>query len=138
VGSDRYLEVRHEDLVQDPRAHLERICRFLGEEFLPEQLEYFKGFDQQELPYMHRHLWRPPQAGLRNWREGLGPREQRQIEALCAPTLRACGYEVADFGAWETFVARGHCVAELAGRAQRYVLRRGIKPRRSAHPTEAL
>lgn len=32
IADDHYLELRHEELVADPAAHLELLCRFLGEE----------------------------------------------------------------------------------------------------------
>jgi len=138
IGPSSYLEVRLEDLTRDPTQAVKRICRFLGERFAPEQLEYFRELDPKRLPYRHRHLARPPEAGLRDWRNGLSRPQQMQIEALCAPALRAFGYDAENVRSVTTLVARGQRAAYVAARAPRYLMRRGIKPLPSAPPTDAL
>lgn len=39
---DKYLLIRYEDLVQEPRWELERICAFIEEDFVEEMLEYHR------------------------------------------------------------------------------------------------
>lgn len=40
LGSTQYLQLRYEDLVRDPRSHLQAVCRFLREPFDERMLDY--------------------------------------------------------------------------------------------------
>jgi hypothetical protein len=96
LPSDRYLEVRHEDLLADPAAELARVCAFLGAEYSPEMLEYrdrVELADEPDDPAGTRHLRKEPTAGLRDWTAGRSPREVDAIGSVCAPLLREFGYE---------------------------------------------
>jgi len=97
LGPNRYLEVRLEDLVADPKGTLTRVCDFLGERFDPAMLDYpnlVQTRDPGQLfrRYEHRHLLLPPTPGLRDWRAGLSARQQRLVEAACEPWLARLGY----------------------------------------------
>jgi hypothetical protein len=96
LPSDRYLEVRHEDLLADPAAELARVCAFLGEEYSPAMLEYrdrVELADEPDDPAGTRHLRKEPTPGLRDWTAGRSPREVDAIDSVCAPLLREFGYE---------------------------------------------
>ena len=99
LGPGRYLELRLEDLIQDPESELRRLCTFIGEEFEPAMLEYqgsaaewMRRPQETLMAFTHPHLTKPPTAGLRDWRRGLTDGHQQAIEAACAPLLRELGY----------------------------------------------
>lgn len=96
LGTERYLEVRYEDLVNDPVAILRRVVRFLGVEY-----------DEAMLAYAHRsdavlsglrrtsHLQgvtQPPTAGLRDWRSTMSEGMRGRFDALAGTTLGDLGY----------------------------------------------
>jgi hypothetical protein len=94
----RYCELRLEDLVKNPDRALRRVCAALGEEFVRAVLEEyslteeeFEGWGEEDAR-SHRHLTKPPTAGLRDWRAELSHREQDEVEAICAPLLVDLGY----------------------------------------------
>jgi LPS sulfotransferase NodH len=100
-GDPRYVEVRYEDLVADPRAVLHAICDGIG---VSADLEWLAQLalpadrpGQTERP---RQTERPDYEGavsgasVGRWREDLSAVEQREVERLCGPRLRELGYEV--------------------------------------------
>jgi hypothetical protein len=96
----RYIEVRLDDLVSDPRGCLRRVCDFLGEEFEEGMLDYparadraMKAVNPADLAAV-RHLASPPTPGLRDWQAGLSPRESAAVEAVCRRQLARLGYPV--------------------------------------------
>lgn len=93
LGSDRYYELRLEDLIAAPELSLREVCEFLGEDYTPEMLDYWKRAQQRGLGGdAVMHLTKPPTPGLRDWKRGLTPLEQRGVEAVCYRTLREFGY----------------------------------------------
>lgn len=135
LGPDRYLEVRLEDLVARPEATLQRVCRFLDEPYAPEMLEYHRDTARRE-PWasptsMHRHVLRPPTPGLRDWRVGQSPTQQRAVEAACRRRLAELGYPAppaslaATVAAWSRWVAVLPTLAASAIRARLWNLAPG-------------
>jgi hypothetical protein len=96
LSSERYREVRLEQLIADPEAVLRSVCDFLGEPFAREMLNYHRTASERLRPEVastdHRHTSLPPTPGLRDWREGLSPATQRAVEAAAQPLLRELGY----------------------------------------------
>jgi hypothetical protein len=92
LGATRYHELRYEDLVADPEKQLRSVCAFLGETYAPEMLEYPDRMARTPLKRQEEHLTRPPTAGLRDWRAGRSPLEQRAIETVCRRRLADFGY----------------------------------------------
>ncbi len=93
---DRYLEVRYEDLIADPREQLERICRRIELEYDPAMLQYHRDTDLQSRlmqPERHRRVGEPPSIG-RDWREDQTSREVLLLEALAGSTLTELGYDL--------------------------------------------
>ncbi len=41
-GSDQFIEIRYEDIIDDPEKNIEILCNFLDEEFSPKMLEFYK------------------------------------------------------------------------------------------------
>lgn len=90
---ERYMELRLEDLIAEPEPRLNEICAFLGEKFSPEMLRYAEGPRAlQAAKSGFHHALKPPTAGLRDWRKGLKPRQQRAVEAVCRRRLDELGY----------------------------------------------
>ena len=97
LGPDRYLELRYEELLDDPEAVTRELCRFVDLEFDPGMLRYHERaaplVEAQPHPGEHRNLLRPPTAGLRDWRTELDASRVALFEALAGPTLDDLGYE---------------------------------------------
>lgn len=95
LGSDRYVEVRYEDLVQQPERTLVSLCAFVGLSFHPEMLSYFgrEGGAASSDLYKYRHVRLPPTAGLRDWRSQMSPRDVAVFEEVAGGLLEQLGYE---------------------------------------------
>lgn len=99
MRADRYIELKLEDLVNDPETKVRDLCDFLGEQFQPTMLEFparartlFAEDDK-----VTARVREPLTAGVRDWRSGMSVREQRAVEALCHRQLVRLGYET---GRW--------------------------------------
>ncbi len=88
----RYLEIRFDDLVAAPEKTLGAVCSFLGLDFEPAMLEYHERFSAGH-PIDHASLARPPDPGVRRWREEMSDRDQRRFEAIAGDVLTQLGYE---------------------------------------------
>jgi hypothetical protein len=93
VGSDRYLEVRYEELVNAPGQEVERICRFAGLAPEPGMLDYAGRLDVSAKPHQ-QSLRQPPTPGLRDWRTGMSAGDVAAFEAVAGDLLADLGYEV--------------------------------------------
>jgi Sulfotransferase family len=98
LGPRRYCEVRLEDIVADPEGELRRICAAIGESYTPRMLEYPRRIGEMDSwptdrRRSHRHLAKPPTAGLRDWKAGVSAGEQDEVIRICQPLLRELGYE---------------------------------------------
>jgi hypothetical protein len=92
VGTERYHELRYEDLVREPESELRRVTSFLGLDFEPGMLAYHAGVDAGALQD-HPRLADPPTPDTRRWQEQLSPADAQLFEAIAGPTLSALGYE---------------------------------------------
>lgn len=114
---NRYLELRYELLIQQPRAELERICEFLDLPFEADMLT----------------LVRPPEelgdtkgvaeivsTNSEKWRTQLSTREQTALESVAGRVLEDCGYETSYDGParrvpqWKMALMRGMDAAVFA------------------------
>jgi hypothetical protein len=96
LGDARYLELRYEDLVEDPARELRRVCAFIELDFREEMLEYRERAPNAVLErerHQHRHLSKPITKGLRDWRTQMSREDVAVFEAVAGPELLACGYE---------------------------------------------
>jgi Sulfotransferase family len=108
-----YTEVRYEDLVTDPHAVLEELCRFLELPFSEEMLSYSEGGSRMldaigdlgdpsggvkpaaERRRQHASAARPPSTDrIGRWRHDLSEDERRRFESIAGETLEELGYEV--------------------------------------------
>lgn len=97
LGVTRYLEIRYEDLLEDPEGQLRRLCLFLGEEFDPAVLTHhptaLEGVPSSQR-WLHTRLSLPPTKGLRDWRRQMPAREVAEFEAIAGRQLSALDYPV--------------------------------------------
>ncbi len=94
----RYLEVRYEDLVRDPRSSLERICAVASLPFVEQMLEYHRdGSERLASPEAHKvyhaSAFKPPTAGLRDWRTQMRPADLLAFESVAGGLLEELGYQ---------------------------------------------
>lgn len=92
---DQLLDVRYEDLVRDPAAVLERVCRFANldasEQALNQMLTGERGGTFR--PGWHDRLSEPiDTAPIDNWRRHLQPQQVALVEAAAAPSFARFGY----------------------------------------------
>lgn len=132
IGPARYLELRYEDVVADPRAAVERLCSFL-ELAVDDRMVAFHRESAQKLPERRerwRGLYEPVSTRMRDWRTEMPEGEQRAFEAMAGELLEELGYErwfpkTAATTAARAFVARRRWEARGAWMTVR---RKAIKP----------
>jgi hypothetical protein len=137
VGPERYLELRYEELVEDPERELRRTCTFAELPFEPEMLAYAGSVDVSRKPHQ-QSLKRPPTPGLRDWRNAMSPDDAAAFQEIAADLLANLGYPLADDAPREP-TARGrrrlasYRALTAAWRASAYALQRSPLWRRR-HP----
>jgi hypothetical protein len=98
LGERRYLEVRYEDLVDDPESVTRRICAFLDLPFVPELLAHHERPDMAMADLgsqkHHENLRKPITRGLRDWRAQMSDHDVRLVESFAGDLLADVGYEV--------------------------------------------
>jgi hypothetical protein len=114
-----YMEVRYEDLVREPRAQLERVCRFVELPFHESMLAYHETAPQrldevgpvvgpdgsvlaskEQRLAAHRRLATPPdRSRTARWRAEMRPLEIARVERTTAGLLDALRYQAALRGA---------------------------------------
>lgn len=94
----QYTELRLEQLTAEPEAAARQLCEFLDVPFDPEMLRFHESAAERMRGGgrgLHRHLVSPVTPDLRAWSEGFSTRDQRLVEAACAPLLVELGYSSA-------------------------------------------
>lgn len=82
LASDRYIELRYEDLMQDVPAALATTCEFLGVEYSKRMMDY-AGSSTYDLPdSSHSH----------QWKDKYSERELGLVEGKVADLMRLRGY----------------------------------------------
>ncbi len=97
LGPERYHELRYEELVADPERILRELCAFVELPYDERMLRYHEQADRlvPSLSHSEHHgnLYKPPTAGLRDWRRDLSPQDVAVFEALAGDLLDELGYE---------------------------------------------
>lgn len=93
---DAVLRVYYERLVGEPEAAVRRICHFLGEEFHPPMLEWFRGEEAKQSASLSES-WANTAGPMRSeslqrWRKELSPEEVRTVESIAGPIMDSIGY----------------------------------------------
>jgi hypothetical protein len=105
VGSERYLEVRYEDLVAEPDRVVRAICAFAELEFEPDMLDYAGSVDVAAKPHQQRLLQAPTQR-VRDWRTEMAAEDARRFEEVAGDVLASSGYDVATNAGRPSLAAR--------------------------------
>ena len=96
IGKDRYLEIRYEDLVEDPAGETKDICAFLDLEFDPGMMDYTERARGSVLPrasMYNPHVTEKPQKNVRSWEESMPDAQIEIFEAVAGDALSLLGYE---------------------------------------------
>lgn len=128
LGTGRYLELRYEDLLDDPELALRELCGLIGLTFDPAMLRYHEGATDHvsgtNVNKVHKHLSLPPTKGLRDWRAQMSGTDVALFESIAGPTLEAFGYERSSQGSSAATDARVR-VRRGWSKARRRLRRRG-------------
>jgi hypothetical protein len=95
LGPQRYLLLRYEDLVDDPRAKLREVVDFLGEsqDGLPQMLEFYR---QPLVGHQGAHMDRARQPVAKDEKSrgerSLSEATRRDIDWICRREMSALGY----------------------------------------------
>lgn len=94
LGSDRYREVRYEQLVEEPERVLRQLCEFIELRFSPEMLRYDDPDRVLPPPFrgIHGNVALPPTRGLRDWRRELAAKDVAVFEVVAGNLLEELGY----------------------------------------------
>lgn len=89
----RYMLIRYEDLVQEPREALDRMCRFLGVPFQEQMLDHTRRGQRHAHEPSHANVLKPvlPQRAD-SWRSSLSEELQRRCLTQAAEGLERFGY----------------------------------------------
>ncbi|MGA2053429.1 MAG: sulfotransferase [Opitutales bacterium] len=91
----RFLSVRYEDLVNDPRPVLERVCAFIGVDAAPLPLTPTRGGRAWGGNSSYGENFSGVSKGsLDRWKKELAPAEIHWIEYHCRAGMADCGYEI--------------------------------------------
>lgn len=102
----RYLELRYEELVQEPDATLRAITDFAALPFDDAMLEYVGNVDLSAKPHQ-QSLAKAPTPGLRDWRTAMSSDDVRSFEEVAGDLLARLGYELSDPALADGPTARG-------------------------------
>ena len=91
LGTERYLEVRYEDLIADAEPVLRQICAFAGLSYEAGMTDH-GGSGSEQRPHQ-QSLKQPLTPGLRDWRRELSPADAAAFESVAGDLLRELGYE---------------------------------------------
>jgi len=92
-AGSRYLELRYEDLVDEPERRLRLVCERASLTWEPGMLDHTRPSDTAHMPE-HRNLAQPPTPGLRDWRSQMSPEDALAFERVAGDVLRSAGYEL--------------------------------------------
>jgi hypothetical protein len=91
LGTERYLEVRYEDLIADAEPVLRQICAFAGLSYEAGMTDH-AGSGSEQRPHQ-QSLKQPLTPGLRDWRRELSAADAAAFESVAGDLLRELGYE---------------------------------------------
>lgn len=96
LRKDRYLVVRYEDFVADPRCYVERICRTIGLPFHEESLEISSYRDGKGGAWRSNTTYEQGEdlssSYVDRWKDRLEESEVALIEHLCETEMKYFGY----------------------------------------------
>jgi hypothetical protein len=116
LGEGRYLEMRYEELIEDPARVARLLCDFVAVEFDPHMLDYAEHARASVLARAERYnprVTEKPISKARSWADQMADSQIRLFEAVAGDVLSEFGYprRYPDPGMWARLAAR----AGLAG-----------------------
>jgi hypothetical protein len=96
-AGSRYLELRYEELVDEPERWLRRVCEHVSLPWEPDMLDHTRPSDTAHMPE-HRNLAQPPTPGLRDWRSQMSREDALVFEQVAGDVLQSAGYELLEPG----------------------------------------
>ena len=95
LTEDSFLEVRYEKLLSEPKPVVRNICTFLGEEFTPKMLDFYKVSAPYPTDWQNqKNLSKPPLTSNKGkWHNEMTSNELRIFEALAGSALERYGYQ---------------------------------------------
>jgi len=98
LDEDKYMEVRYEDLVAAPEEQLQNICKFIGVEFEPGMLDFYKDskkFIPQSLVYQHYNADTAANTSrLEAWRNEMSEVDCALFQQIAGDVLADMGYPI--------------------------------------------
>lgn len=94
LGRERYLEIHYENLVENPKRELIKVCTFLGERYFPAMSEpHILGESDIEPGSFHDSIRNPPSTKrINRWKEGLSSSDLHIFEFIAGDLLVELGY----------------------------------------------
>jgi hypothetical protein len=95
LGPERYLEVQYEDLVQEPRPVIKRICSFLNEQFHPSMMQHTKLANQLlQADTAYPNVRTPISTrNVQRWKREMEPFDLKLSMQVAGTKLQELGYE---------------------------------------------
>jgi hypothetical protein len=98
LGSDRFLQIRYEDLTADPKTVTRSICEFLGERFEPAMLDYHESAKTHvargDSSFHERTKESVNRGRVERWRSDATPGFIAGFEGIASRDLEALGYSL--------------------------------------------
>jgi len=95
LADDRHFEVRYESMVSDPENSARQICDFLGLEFEPEMLDFWKVSEKFIGDHHSDLIFQPVSAkSTGNWTSGLSRKEVLYFEYFASHWLTEFDYTI--------------------------------------------
>ncbi len=100
LPSDRYCEIRYEDLTTHTESALRGLCEFLGEEYDPQMVApHVEAGRHHHSQGIHRNVRKPvTTVSAGRWRRDLAPSDQRLVQPVVADLLAELGYGLDELG----------------------------------------
>jgi hypothetical protein len=98
---DIFYTIRYEDLVDDPAIQMKKLCDFVGIEYQPEMLEFYKAKDKILSAYpieiVNKHqksLFNPiNKSSVNSWEKKLSEKQVKNAECVCGKFAENYNYK---------------------------------------------
>ena len=115
TNTDNFLQVKYEDLIDDPERILSEICGLLTVEYSSEMLSFYKKDMDYPTDSTNMDNLRSPlmKDNSLKWKTQLSIAEIQKLEGIAGTTLQKLGYERSDLGPVETIRANNKLLSYL-------------------------
>jgi hypothetical protein len=95
ISPDQFIEIRYEALVRQPELTLSQVCKFIGIDYSPSMLDYWKlpsTIEHKHYSY-HKNLEKPVfDSSIGKWKEVLNLSQQQYVHKEIRRELQQLGY----------------------------------------------